>query len=209
MKTTSSQKILYIETFFIYYPKMSRTILLTDNNIDRLPKLETKITKKNTLRVSRKKHVCNLKQLEKERRNAILHSVISSWIDSSSPPVSMRLLQDYFRCIKQLIKLMGYECKDNMYEVITIYAQRFVTCQLAKGGEKICTSQLFNLLLISAVLSVKMWQDYGPDIDLVQEVCGLSKKLLSTMERNFLATIDYSLFVSAADLETLRRTLHC
>lgn len=94
---------------------------------------------------------------------------------------------------------MGYRYKKNLLLPTILYADKYV-----QNGGIIHESKIFHLLLTSANLTVKFWEDCGIDTDLVAEVTGLTKKQISTMERVFLSTINYNLYLSSEDIEQWR-----
>jgi len=77
-----------------------------------------------------------------------------------------------------------------------IYAETYVRrTSLIQG------SQLFPQLVVAASLSMKMWEDYGPDLELTAHVCGITKKEISNIERQFLDKLNFNLNLQMSDLE--------
>ncbi len=60
------------------------------------------------------------------------------------------------------------------------------------------------MLLVSAMVTVKMWEDWGISAGIVEEVIGISRKQLTEMERKFLSALDYSLFLSDEEIEEFK-----
>jgi len=143
-----------------------------------------------------KKHVEHHRKLEKLRRKELIMSKIGSWIEPSSR-LSNTLVKDYFHCIKQMVKLMGYHFKKHQVTTI-IYCDLYIN-----KTNKIRESQLFHLLLMSTILSLKFWEDYGVDSELVEEISLIPKKEMCRMEKDFLSVLDYSLYIPNTDIETL------
>ncbi len=69
---------------------------------------------------------------------------------------------------------MGYRYMKNLLLPTVIYADKFV-----KKGGLVKECEVFRLLLISAVVTVKFWEDCGIDVELVEAVSGISKKEIS------------------------------
>jgi len=142
-----------------------------------------------------KKHIKNAKELEKRRRNELVYQIVHSWLTIDQDPIPSHLLRDYFKCIKQLVKLMGYRYQKTLLFPTLIYADKFIQIDGPVSSDRI-----FHLLLISALVAVKMWEDTGIDMDLISQVSGLPKKEISDMERNFLEKLEYKLFLTDKDL---------
>ncbi len=77
-----------------------------------------------------------------------------------------------------------------------IYADRYIK----KRGQLPGTRDLFNLLLTSALVAVKMWEDCGVNFKTVLKYTGITRKQICSMERQFLGALEYSLFLSAEDV---------
>ncbi|PRP80689.1 hypothetical protein PROFUN_11648 [Planoprotostelium fungivorum] len=142
------------------------------------------------------KHVRNAHKLEKSRQKKAIYCMVDRFFHANDT-VRHDLVRDYFSCIKDLVKLMGYRYKKHLLLPTIIYMDRYIR----KTGP-IVPADFFRLLLTSAIVTVKFWEDWGVDADLVQEVCGLSRKDIGNMERNFLSTIDYSLFLTPQEVDT-------
>ncbi|PRP87674.1 hypothetical protein PROFUN_02374 [Planoprotostelium fungivorum] len=140
------------------------------------------------------KHIINARHLEKKRRRQTTYSAIDSWVEGGK--LEHRLLREYFDCIKDLVGLMGYRYKKHLLLPTLIYTDRFI-----KREGSIPASSLFRLLLTSAMVTIKFWEDWGIDSAIVSEVTNIPKDDLSAWERRFLAAIDYSLFISDEHVE--------
>lgn len=148
-----------------------------------------------------KKHIKNARELEKSRRREVIIHTVNSWIDLrlDEQIIPSSTLRDYITCIKKLVKLMGYHFKKNLLFPSLIYATKFVT----KVG-KVRREKVFHLLLISALVTVKFWEDTGVDLELTSEVFGIDKTDIIEMEKTFLAKIDYSLMLSTKDVDSFK-----
>jgi hypothetical protein len=153
------------------------------------------IKKKAFKREFKKKHIQNARALENERRISLIFHTVNSWLKSNQC-VSDHAIKEYIRCIKQLVKLMGYRYKKNLLLPTVIYADKFV-----KKDGLIDESDIFRVLLVSALVTVKFWEDTGIDADLASYVSGFTKKEICDLERRFLNVIDYKLFLDNSDIE--------
>lgn len=147
----------------------------------------------------RKKHIRHARAMEKAKRESALFSRITSWL-SSGEFVDHSAIKQFFVCIKQLVKLMGYEYKKNLLTATVIYADRYV-----RNTSLISANQLFRLMLTSTVATMKFWEDCGVDLELCSYVFGIEKKSITVMERHFLTKIDYKLFLTKDDLLEFER----
>jgi len=147
----------------------------------------------------RKKHFLHAKALEKVRREEIIFKHVASWLIDSNA-LTPSALQQYLSCIKQLVKVMGYDFKKDFVKAVIIYGDIYIM-----NASKISTGHLFKLLLISSVVAVKFWEDSGIDLDLCSYVFGISKKEISAMERHFLSTINFKLQITNDDLVNFDR----
>eukprot|EP01116_Phalansterium_solitarium_P025097 TRINITY_DN9434_c0_g1_i2.p1 TRINITY_DN9434_c0_g1~~TRINITY_DN9434_c0_g1_i2.p1 ORF type:complete len:187 (+),score=59.78 TRINITY_DN9434_c0_g1_i2:107-667(+) len=136
--------------------------------------------------------------MEKMRRHEhIVVSHVQSWMDASFAPNANEILK-MFACIKRLVRLMDYSFSRILYPML-IYAQQFV-----KRTGPVAPTGLFPLLVVAACLALKMWEDYGPDLDLTAEVCNISKKQLSTLEREFLHQLNFRLLLHDSDIDSFK-----
>ncbi len=161
--------------------------------------------KKSSSLKDRKKHIENAKRLEKERRLQLIHEVVNQWLSSDSPAISRSVLKTFLTSIKDLIHMMGYRFTTNLLFPTIIYANKFVKLTELIPDLK----ALFHLLLVSALITVKMWEDCGIDSLLVEEVVGVSRKQISLMERRFLAVLDYNLFLTPDHIDQFQHDHSC
>jgi len=133
-------------------------------------------------------------------RNLVIFSHVQSWMDHGirlDPNQVMKL----FECLECLVHLMEYSFSSILFPML-IYAERFV-----RMTRPLRLTEVFPLLVVSACLALKMWEDYGPDIELTAHVCKLSKKFIVELERRILATFDFRLAVSCDDIEAFQSAL--
>ncbi len=156
----------------------------------------------------KKKSLVQMKKKEDDRKKDLLYFTIQSWIPENNATMKEELsrafLIDYLKTIEELVKLMGYDfAKDNLFLPTLIYADRFMkkSSMIPYG-----TKQLLLLILVSALAAVKMWEDWGTDSVLVEEVTGITRKQVSQMEKVFLATLDYNLCVSSEEINQWKQT---
>jgi len=94
----------------------------------------------------------------------------------------------------------GYHYKRNLLIPTLIYADKYVQ----RCGQLGDLRDAFLLLLVSAMVTVKMWEDWGISAGIVEEVIGISRKQLTEMERKFLSALDYSLFLSDEEIQEFK-----
>jgi len=133
-------------------------------------------------------------QCDKSRRGDILVHHVRSWMQPGSAPSSADILR-LFECIERLVVMMEYDFPKLLWPLL-IYAETYVRRTSLVDGVG-----LFPLLVVAASLSMKMWEDYGPDLELTAHVCGISKKEISAMERKLLEKLNFSLLLQMSDLE--------
>jgi len=140
--------------------------------------------------VSRKK----TPELTPSRRQEILVHHVKSWLVPGTAPSPADILR-LFECIERLVSMMEYDYLKLLWPML-IYAETYIRRTAPING-----SQLFPLLVVAASLSMKMWEDYGPDLELTAHVCGISKKEISNMERQLLDKLNFNLLLQMSDLE--------
>jgi hypothetical protein len=158
--------------------------------------VETTKRKPSKAKFIRKKAWSSMKSLEKMRNNQLVYIHVNSWLASNQPECTQCDVSEMLHILKSLMKKQGLRLDNQLLSSVIIYAERYV-----KLNGDILQSQLFQLLLIAAFVCVKFWHDAGPDDDVFASFCGLSKKEIALMERNFLTTINYSLYINTTDIE--------
>ena len=147
------------------------------------------------------KKVQNARAIENERLlNKILQTVNNWLLDGT---ITMNVLQRNLNCVKRMQEILGFKESEIIIPSI-IYAGRYVQ----KNG-KIPVSKLFNLLLIASVVSLKFWEQEGKnwvDLKITAHLSGLSLQDFSAMERNFLHTVEFSLFLTESDITNWKNT---
>jgi len=101
-------------------------------------------------------------------------------------------------CIERLITMMEYDFSKILWPML-IYAEKYVKITAPVTG-----AGLFPLLVVSASVATKMWEDYGPDLELTAHVCGISKREISYMERDFLQKLHFNLNLQMKDLDAFQ-----
>lgn len=136
---------------------------------------------------------------ERERRNLVIVHRVQSWVDkcSHSCPTAPEILR-LFECVERLISLMEYDFSKLLWPML-IYADTYV-----QRTAPVSQTRLFPLVIVAAALSMKMWEDYGPDLDLTAHVSGVSKRDISKLERDFLDKLNFSLNLQMSDLEAIQ-----
>jgi len=139
---------------------------------------------------------------EKIRRNEVLIQHVQSWMEPGCVPDAGDILR-LFECLERLVRLMEYSFSRIVWPML-IYAERYV-----QRTRPVRRSELFQVLVVAVCLAMKMWEDYGPDLDLTAEVCGMSKKSISNLERVFLEKLNFQLLIGEADVETFKAKPVC
>eukprot|EP01116_Phalansterium_solitarium_P004023 TRINITY_DN148_c2_g1_i1.p1 TRINITY_DN148_c2_g1~~TRINITY_DN148_c2_g1_i1.p1 ORF type:complete len:241 (-),score=31.10 TRINITY_DN148_c2_g1_i1:531-1253(-) len=138
------------------------------------------------------------KSLEVLHRNQQLIARIKMWLARSSiSPLDVLHVLD---CIKRLIKIMKYSYNKLIWP-IAIYVETYV-----KRTRRISEAELLPLLVVAASVAMKMWEDLGPDLDLMAFVSGTSKRDISALERVFLEKLNYSLCLDNEFIVSFRST---
>jgi len=141
-----------------------------------------------------RKRVADIAQ---SRRSEILVHHVQSWMTPGTSPSSADILR-LFECIERLVTMMEYDYSKLLWPML-IYAETYIRRTSLLSG-----SGLFPLLVVAASLSMKMWEDYGPDLELTAHVCGISKKEISCMERQLLEKLNFCLLLQMSDLEAFQ-----
>jgi hypothetical protein len=103
-----------------------------------------------------KKHIKNAAKLEELRAQQALNFHINSWLLPSEATIDYNTMSAMFDCIKRIISAMGYEYDRSFLLSIVIYAERFV-----KTKGLITLSESLRTLVVSTVVTTKMWYDTG------------------------------------------------
>lgn len=124
-------------------------------------------------------------------------STLNGWLEATSEELSKEDLLKIFLWLETIIHLIGNEiCTQELTTLCMIYANRFVNNYQKLEN----SSQVLNLLLISLLVSIKFWDDKSPDMDEVALLYKIPKRDISHLERKFLKTLDYSLFLNIREL---------
>lgn len=145
-----------------------------------------------------KKHVKNAKELDKQRRMDAIVRTINTWLRPGERIASFTLEQT-IKSIKQLSHLMGLHFDKQLLVATMIYIEKFV-----KRHGALQFSDIYNVLIVASIITMKFWaeEQYRVDMDLTSYVSGIPKKQISTLERIFLGTIDYALFLDSSAIES-------
>lgn len=118
-----------------------------------------------------------------------------SWLIDQTP-LTEKAFQAIISCVKKIVKQMGFKFNKLLMPTI-MYADKYLT----NARTQIHYDLLFQLLLTSAIVAVKMWEDTGADMELVSYLTNTPKKDLGTMERLFLQKLNYELVLTTEDIE--------
>lgn len=124
---------------------------------------------------------------------------LCTWIAEDSPEaLSLPNAQHYLRLIKDIMVLINpNSLRDNLLLSTVFYADRFVKRRGVKLEEP---RKAFLVLLISALVTIKMWEDFEVKTETLERYTGISKKQITVLERQFLGVLEYSLFCSYEDM---------
>jgi len=120
------------------------------------------------------------------------------WIAEDVEALSMANAQHYLKLIRDIMVLINpHALRDNLLMSTVFYADRFVK----KRGVKLEESRkAFLVLLISALVTIKMWEDFEVKTESLERFTGISRKQISVLERQFLGVLEYSLLYSYEDM---------
>eukprot|EP01114_Cavostelium_apophysatum_P007250 TRINITY_DN191_c0_g1_i1.p1 TRINITY_DN191_c0_g1~~TRINITY_DN191_c0_g1_i1.p1 ORF type:complete len:182 (-),score=32.47 TRINITY_DN191_c0_g1_i1:91-576(-) len=141
-------------------------------------------------------------QIEETETNALEDSLspimkmFDSWLEEDH--MHIQLAEDILLCIRETLSSMGHNDDYNVILPI-IYVSRFIDIH-----GRVTKEDLFHLLLISTIVTVKFWQDTGANFEQLSYISGLGKKTLVAMEKGFLQAIDYNLNLSVEEIELFR-----
>lgn len=135
-------------------------------------------------------------QQRRARQRELFLETVNTWLKPQSSPINVTLFDDILKCLKSALKAAGHTLTTSILHLTFLYASRFV----ANNGP-LLRDQVLLVLMISAVIAVKFCVDSGDvDLALIGYVAGVSKQEMLTLERRFLRTLQYCLFVSAGEL---------
>jgi hypothetical protein len=120
------------------------------------------------------------------------------WIAEDAEALTFANAQHYLKLIREIMVLINpHAVKDNLLLSAVFYADRFVQRRGVKLEEP---RKAFLVLLISALVTIKMWEDFEVKTETLQRYTGISKKQISVLERQFLGVLEYSLCYSYEEM---------
>jgi len=127
-----------------------------------------------------------------------LCQAMCSWIAMEAEPLTMSNAQHYLKLIRDIMVLINpHALRDNLLLSTVFYADRFVKKRGVKLEEP---RKAFLVLLISALVTIKMWEDFEVKTETLERFTGISKKQISVLERQFLGVLEYSLIFSYEEM---------
>jgi len=127
-----------------------------------------------------------------------LCQAMCSWIAMDAEPLDVSTAQHYLKLIRDIMVLINpHALKDNLLISTVFYADRFVKRRGVKLEE---SRKAFLVLLISALVTIKMWEDFEVKTETLERFTGISKKQLSVLERQFLGVLDYTLIFTYEEM---------
>lgn len=149
------------------------------------------------------KNIYNAQQ-QRAQANIVGHEELAlcqamcSWIAEDAEVLTVANAQHYMRLIRDIMVLINpNSLRDNLLISTVFYADRFVKRRGVKLEEP---RKAFLVLLISSLVTIKMWEDFEVKTETLERFTGISKKQLSVLERQFLGVLDYSLCVSYEEM---------
>ena len=137
---------------------------------------------------------------EDELKNLVFMKLMDSWLIED--PLTEELCQDILSCINQTLHSMGFYDEDYTVIIPIIYSDRFV-----KKFGRINREQLFHLLMIATITTVKFWHDTGSSFEKLSYISGTSKLELVAMEKYFLKSMDYDLNLTQEEVERFQKAI--
>jgi len=120
------------------------------------------------------------------------------WIAEESEQLTIANAQHYLKLIRDIMVLINpNSLRDNLLLSAVFYADRFVKRRGVKLEEP---RKAFLVLLISALVTIKMWEDFEVKTETLERFTGISKKQISVLERQFLGVLEYSLIFTYEDM---------
>lgn len=137
-----------------------------------------------------------LRKHKKKKMRQFMLQMVNSWLHKDSKPVTREMLKDILSCVKSTLLSSGQKLKGNLLVSTFIYAHKYIQRYGYISREKVLT-----VILMSAIVAVKFWVDIG-DVDLskVAYIAGISTSKMLRLERIFLKTLDYKLFINPGDI---------
>lgn len=121
-----------------------------------------------------------------------------AWVADDAEALTFANAQHYLKLIREIMVLINpHSVKDNLLLSAVFYADRFVERRGVKLEEP---RKAFLVLLISALVTIKMWEDFEVKTETLQRYTGISKKQISVLERQFLGVLEYSLCYSYEEM---------
>jgi cyclin-like protein len=130
-----------------------------------------------------------------------LGDMMNTWILPDDPIFSRRSASIAIELIHTILKNSCAIYKDNAaccFIPTFLYVNRFV-----QTYGKIRRKDVVELLMISAGISLKMYNDGGVNSEQFLYCTGLSGKDANLMERNFLSTVQFNLFIDPSEMISL------
>jgi len=120
------------------------------------------------------------------------------WIAMDAEQLTIANAQHYLKLIRDIMVLINpNSLRDNLLLSTVFYADRFVKRRGVKLEEP---RKAFLVLLISALVTIKMWEDFEVKTETLERFTGISKKQISVLERQFLGVLEYSLIFTYEEM---------
>ena len=130
-----------------------------------------------------------------------LLAVVNSWLSPLCCPFDDTTLDKVTLFLEVMVHQLHEEHKEeDLVQLTFIYANRFMHSYYKLLDSQ---NQVVTMLLISLHITVKFWEDKQQCLTHISTLFGMSKELINSLEKKFLATIDYSLFIPFAEQHTI------
>lgn len=96
-----------------------------------------------------------------------------------------------------MVHLLGCTGENQLVLPAVVYANKYIR----KTQATYAKHQIFTLLLISTLVTVKYWQDGSVSLTEASRFYGIPKNKIVELEKRFLSTIDYSLYMSPSEAD--------
>ena len=136
-----------------------------------------------------------------DNRESALYKIVHSWVKPEQS-FDEEIFQQLIKCIRYALKISCHSDEINSTYCLLptiIYANRFIK----KKYDTIHKDQIVEVMIACAVLSIKMMNDSGVNLEAMAFLSGFTQKELVEMERNLLMSLNYQLFIDPKEIENL------
>jgi hypothetical protein len=148
------------------------------------------------------------KEIERQLTLTSLVRFVNSWLQEFDPEIyqtqtqeSIEIwLRNVFQALSSLLECFGCGHFNETFLLATVLlVEKFV-----ERNGPIRQVHLFDVLLISTLVTVKMWEDCRISNHRAAAIIGIPLQTINQMERVFLGKIDYCLYISNSQLQSFK-----